>query len=149
MGAAQLLQALPKEPRICAVVAESSFATFREVAYARLGREFHTGPWLGSTFFRPTVEVALSYVRLRYGIDMTKASPAEAVVGTKIPVLLIHGTNDHNIPAFHSDEIQQGNPSDVVLWKVPGAVHTGAYQAEPKEFERTVLEWFATHSTSS
>lgn len=38
MGAAQLLQALPKEPRFCAVVAESPFATFREVAYAVFGR---------------------------------------------------------------------------------------------------------------
>jgi predicted alpha/beta-fold hydrolase len=44
MGAAQLLQSLPKEPRFCAVVAESPFASFREVAYARFGREFHSGP---------------------------------------------------------------------------------------------------------
>ena len=44
MGAAQLLQSLPKESRFCAVAAESPFATFREVAYARFGRPFHTGP---------------------------------------------------------------------------------------------------------
>lgn len=147
MGAAQLLQALPKEPRFCAVVAESPFATFREVAYARFGREFHTGPWLGSTFFRPTVEVGLLYVRLRYGLDMEKSSPAEAVVGTRIPVLLIHGISDHNIPVFHSEEIQRKNPSDVVLWKVPGATHTGAHRAAPEEFERRVLGWFAAHAS--
>jgi dipeptidyl aminopeptidase/acylaminoacyl peptidase len=145
MGAAQLLQALPKEPRFCAVVAESPFATFREVAYARFGRQFHTGPWLGRTLFRPTVEAALLFVRLRYGIDMAKASPAQAVAGSKVPVLLIHGLEDRNIPPFHADEIQRENPSDVVVWKVPGAVHTGARQAAPKEFERRVLGWFAAH----
>src|SRR5580765_4363488 len=33
MGAAQLLQSLETETRFCAVVAESSFSTFREIAY--------------------------------------------------------------------------------------------------------------------
>jgi uncharacterized protein len=148
MGASQLLQALPKEPRFCAVVAESPFASFREVAYARFGRQFHTGPWLGSTFFRPTVEIGFLYVRLRYGLNMEMASPKRAVEGVKIPVLLIHGLNDRNIPTFHSDEIQSDNASDVVVWKVFGAVHTGAHQAAPQEFERRVLGWFESHATS-
>jgi dipeptidyl aminopeptidase/acylaminoacyl peptidase len=142
MGAAQLLQSLSKESRFCAVVAESPFASFREVAYARFGREFHTGPWLGRTFFHPTVDVGFLYVRLRYGFEMEDASPEEAVVGTKTPVLLIHGLQDRNIPPYHSDRIQAKNPSFVSVWKVPGAVHTGAHQVAPQEFERRVLEWF-------
>jgi dipeptidyl aminopeptidase/acylaminoacyl peptidase len=145
MGAAQLLQSLPKEPRFCAVVAESSFATFREVAYARFGRQFHTGSWLGRTFFRPTLDVGLLYIRLRYGLDLEKAAPTDAVVNTHIPVLLIHGTKDRNVPPYHSDEIQRQNPSNVVVWKVLGAVHTGAHQISSREFDYRVLEWFATH----
>ncbi len=147
MGAAQLLQSLPKEPRFCAVVAESPFATFREVAYARFGRPFHAGPWLGRTFFRPAVDVGFLFVRFHYGFDMETASPEEAVVGTKIPVLLIHGMQDRNIPPYHSDLIQARNPSSITVWKVPGAEHTGAHQAAPQEFERRVLEWFSTHSS--
>jgi hypothetical protein len=69
MGGAQLLQALPKEPRFCAVVAESPFATFREVAYARFGRPFHTGPWIGGTLFRPAADVGFLYVRYSYGLN--------------------------------------------------------------------------------
>jgi hypothetical protein len=145
MGASQLLQALPKEPRFCAVVAESPFATFREVAYARLGRQFDTGPWLGSTIFRPTVDVGLLYFRLKYGFDMEQASPARAVQTTNIPVLLIHGTNDTNIPPFHSEEIRARNPSCVTLWRVPGAIHTGAHEVAAEEFERRVLDWFTSH----
>ncbi len=148
MGAAQLLQALPKEPRFCAVVAESPFATFREVAYARFGRQFHTGPWLGKTFFRPTVDAGILYVRLRYGFNMEMASPEHAVEGMKIPVLLIHGLDDRNIPPYHSDRIQSRNPSSITVWKVPGAVHTGAHQAAPEEFERRVLGWFAADSAA-
>lgn len=148
MGAAQLLQALPKEPRFCAVVSESPFATFREVAYARFGRQFHTGPWLGKTFFRPTIEVGILYVRLRYGLNMEEASPENAVEGMKIPVLLIHGLDDRNIPPYHSDRIQSHNPSNVSVWKVPGAGHSGAHQAAPEEFQRRVLGWFSAHSAA-
>jgi uncharacterized protein len=148
MGAAQLLQSLAKESRFCAVVAESPFATFREVAYARFGREFHTGPWLGSTFFRPTVDVGFLYVRLMYGLDMEDASRRRAVSETKTPVMLIHGLRDRNIPPSHSDEIQASNPTDVVVWKVPGAVHTRAHKVAPEEFERKVLNWFESHSSA-
>lgn len=148
MGAAQILQALPKERRFCAVVAESPFASFREVAYVRFGQPFHTGPWLGRTFFRPAVDAGFLYVRIRYGLNMEAASPEEAVIGTKIPVLLIHGLDDSNIPPYHSDLIAAKNPSDVAVWKVPGAEHTGAHEAELQEFERRVLGWFAEHSPS-
>lgn len=145
MGGAQLLQALPKESRFCAVVAECPFASFREVAYARFGREFHTGPWLGATFFRPTVDVGFLLARLRYGLDMEDASPKRAVEGIGIPVLLIHGLQDQNIPSYHSDEIRAHNPADVVVWKVPGAVHTQAHKIAPAEFENRVLQWFESH----
>ncbi|MGB8011075.1 MAG: alpha/beta fold hydrolase [Terriglobales bacterium] len=148
MGAAQLLQSLPRESRFCAVVAESPFATFREVAYARFGRPFHTGPWLGRTFFRPTVDAGFLYVRLRYGLNMEAASPEQAVIGNRTPVLLIHGLSDTNIPPYHSDLIRAKNPAEVTVWKVPGALHTGAHQAAPQEFEQKVLHWFAGHASA-
>jgi len=146
LGAAELLQALPNEPRFCAVIAESPFASFREVAYARLGWPFRTGPWLGRTILRPTVEAGILYVRLRYGLNLENASPEEAVSHVKVPVLLIHGLNDTNIPPYHSDRIQARNSASVTVWKVPGAVHTGAHKAAPQEFEHRVLEWFSVHS---
>ncbi len=63
MGAAELLQSLAVEPRFCAVAAESSFSSFREIAFGRMGQPFHLGPWLGDTILRPVVEFAFLYVR--------------------------------------------------------------------------------------
>ena len=146
MGAAQILESLTKETRYCAVIAESPFATFREVAYARFGRPFHTGAWLGRTFFWPTVEVGFLYVREKFGLKMELASPADAVAHSNVPVFLIHGLSDENIPAYHSVEIQARNPSRVTLWRVAGAVHCGTHSIAPKEFERRVLDWFTEHS---
>lgn len=146
MGAAQILESLTKETRYCAVIAESSFATFREVAYARFGRPFHTGPWLGRTFFWPTVEVGFLYVREKFGLNMELASPADAVAHSNVPVFLMHGLNDVNIPSSHSVEIQARNPSRVTLWRVASAVHCGTHSVAPKEFEHRVLDWFTEHS---
>jgi uncharacterized protein len=146
MGAGQILQALSKETRFCAVVAESPFESFREVSYARFGRPFHTGPWLGRTFFWPTDEVGFLYVRLRYGVDMDLASARAAVARSSVPVFLIHGTSDRNIPSYNSQDIEIANPSKVALWLVPEAVHCGARAVAPEEFDRRILAWFTDHS---
>ena len=145
MGAAQLLQSLETKPKICAVVAESPFATFREIAYDRMGQPFHTGPWLGRTFFRPLVEFALLRARWKYGLEMKEISPKDSIARSHIPVLLIHGTADSNIPVRHSRMIHAHDPQ-TVLWEVPNADHCGAVSVAPAEFEQKVLQHFARTS---
>jgi pimeloyl-ACP methyl ester carboxylesterase len=142
MGAAQLLQSLEVEPNFCAIAAESSFATFREIAYDRMGQPFHLGPWFGRTILRPVVEFAFLYVRLKYHLDMQQVSPENAVAITKVPIFLIHGQVDSNIPPRHAQEIQARNPK-AILWQVPNADHCGAINAAPKEFEHRLIEWFS------
>lgn len=148
MGAAELLQSLDAEPNFCAVVAESSFSTFREIAYDRMGQPFNAGPWVGKTVLRPVVEIALAYSHWKYGVDLTQDSPQGAVARTRVPVLLIHGTADRNIPAYHSRLISLQN-SRVVVWQVAGADHCGALAVAPEEFERRVLGWFGDHSRTA
>jgi fermentation-respiration switch protein FrsA (DUF1100 family) len=141
MGAAELLESLQEETRFCAVVAESPFSTFREIAYDRMGQPFHTGPWVGRILLRPMVEIAFLRVRWKYGLDMQRVSPADAVAGSRTPVLLIHGQIDSNIPVRHSRAIHEIAPQ-TVLWAVPGADHCGAIAAAPEEFQTRVLRWF-------
>lgn len=147
MGAAGLLQSLQSEKRFCAVVAESAFSSFREIAYDRVGQFFRAGPWLGRTILRPVVEVAFIYTRWKYGLDFEQVSPERAVASTKVPVLLIHGQADRNIPVRHSRKIAAGNHA-VVLWEVPGADHCGAQGTGPDEFEHRVIAWFEQRNRS-
>lgn len=141
MGAAQLLQSLPAGAPFCAVVAESAFANFREIAYDRMGQPFHLGPWVGRTVLRPLVEIAFLRARWKYGLDMEQVSPESAVAETNVPVLLIHGQIDGNIPVRHSRRIHALAPQ-TVLWEVPGADHCGAIAAAPREFQNRLLDWF-------
>lgn len=119
MGAAIVLQAVRTTP-FCAVVAESPFASFRQIAYIRVGQMFHTGSWLGRVVLRPAVELALVYGKLTRGVDLSEVSPQNSVARSRIPILLIHGLADANIPAQQSEMIRSQNPEDVVLWEVPG-----------------------------
>ena len=144
MGAALLLQSVRGENRFCAVIAESSFANAREVEMERLANFVGMPPWFGHTVLRPVVWTGFVYSRLRYGINLDNASPERAVEHATVPIFLIHGAKDTNIRPWHSRQIQSHNPA-IVLWEVPGAVHTGAWNAEPEEFERRVLEWFRVH----
>ena len=148
MGAAGLLQSLQSESRFCAVAAESPFSTFREIAYDRVGQFFHTGPWLGRIIFRPVVESAFIYAKWRYHLNFDLESPEKAVESTRVPVLLIHGQVDGNIPVRHSRKIAAGN-QNVALWEVPGADHCGAIGIAPVELERRVTEWFRQNDRGS
>jgi uncharacterized protein len=145
MGAAILLQAVREETRFCAVVAESSFASFRQVAYLRVGQFVGTGTWLGKVALRPAVELAFLNGRITRGVSLTDASPEEAVVGSRVPILLIHGLADNNIPFQQSEWIRSRNPADVMLWEVPGAGYCGAVSVVPQEFDSRMVEWFSAH----
>jgi hypothetical protein len=145
MGAAILLQSVEKENRFCAVIAESSFASFRQIAYVRVGQFFHTGAWLGRVALRPAVELAFLYGRLTHGVNLADASPERSVVGSRVPIFLIHGLADDNIPPQQSERIRAHNPAEIVLWEVPNAGHCGAVNAAGQEFDTRVLGWLTSH----
>jgi pimeloyl-ACP methyl ester carboxylesterase len=144
MGAAQLLQSLDTHPNFCAVAAESPFATFREIAYDRMGQPFHLGPWVGRAIFRPLVEIAFLRARWKYQLAMQNISPENSAASTAIPILLIHGEVDSNIPLRHSLLIHARAPN-TQLWPVPAADHCGALSTAPEEFESRLLAWFVKH----
>jgi pimeloyl-ACP methyl ester carboxylesterase len=144
MGGAIMLQAI-KEIPFCAVVAESPFASFREIAYIRVGQFFNTGSWLGRIALRPAVEFAFIYCWLRYGVHLSSISPEMSVVGDRVPILLIHGMLDTNIPIQQSESIFKHCPTHIIFWEVPNAGHCGAVNAAPREFEKRVIGWYRSH----
>lgn len=146
MGASQLLQSLDTHPHFCAVAVESPFANFREIAYDRMGQPFHVGPWLGRTLLRPIVEAAFVRARWKYGLNMQNISPENSVASTSVPVFLIHGLIDSNIPVRHSRLIHAHAPN-TQLWEVPAADHCGAISTAPQEFGRRLLAWFHPRTT--
>jgi fermentation-respiration switch protein FrsA (DUF1100 family) len=151
MGAALVLESLRAEPRFCAVVADSGFSTFRSVAYDREGYFVGAGRLgleqvVGRTIGLLPAEIALFYARRRYGIDLQKASPLDAVKNSAVPILLIHGDRDINILPRHSRLLAAADPGHTQLWLVPGATHCGAVSVSPREFWLRVLSFFSQYN---
>lgn len=153
MGAALVLESMRAEPRFCAVIADSPFSTFRSVAYDREGFFIGAGrlglePVVGRTLGLLPTEIAFTYARWRYGVDLSQANPLDAVKSSVIPVLLIHGEDDINILPRHSRILVTANPAHVQLWLVPRAQHGGAVGVAPEEFWFRVLGFLAQHDDS-
>ncbi len=149
MGAALVLESLSSEPRFCAVVADSGFSTFRSVAYDREGYFIGAGRFglerlFGRTIGLLPVEVGLRYAKWRYGVDLFRANPVDALRNSSVPVLLIHGDADINILPDQSRVLARANPK-AQFWLVPGAAHCGAAGKAPQEFWPRVWGFFAQH----
>jgi dipeptidyl aminopeptidase/acylaminoacyl peptidase len=140
MGGAILLQSLRVEPRFRAAVADCPFATFEEISYDRL--LLYAGLPRPAAWF--LVAPAFAYARTAHGLDLGRISPVDAVRSTHVPVLLIHGTADTNVPPRHSRILHAGNPA-TELWEVPGARHVASISTQPQLYERKVVDWFRKH----
>jgi fermentation-respiration switch protein FrsA (DUF1100 family) len=138
MGAAIVLQALEGEPRVKAAAVESPFASFREIGRDRIHQIIPALGWLD----RPMVEAALLWARLGRQLDLGAASPYDAAPRIQAPILLIHGTADHNIELRHSESLLP-RLRRARLWKVDGAQHVQCYGRDPARYLAEVTRWFA------
>lgn len=136
LGGAILLQSLARGADFRAVVAESPYTSLEAVAEERVARV------VPGFVARILVKEGLVYVYLRYRVNLFRAHPDSAIVQAHVPILLIHGLADNETSPEHSRRLAAANPGATRLWLVPGAKHTGAYAAIPKEFENNVLGWF-------
>ncbi len=139
LGGSVLLESLDREKRFRAVVAESAFTTFPDVAVERISRGL-PGPvkWLAFPF----VDTALLWTRIRYGADLKTGSPLQSVKRTNVPVLLIHGRDDPKTEAEHSRKLAAANRGVTDLWLVPGAGQANSLVTAKVDFDRRVLAWF-------
>lgn len=141
LGAAILVQSLKIEPRFRAIVADSPFASFEEIAYDRM----HQLSGIPEPIFWPLIRFAIIYSDLRYGIDLRLASPLNAIRATKVPILLIHGALDGNIPPRHSQELHAASLATSQLWVVDRADHVASLSTASDSYIRNVLAWFRSH----
>ena len=140
MGAGIGLQAAGADRRIEAVAAEAPFANLQEAAYDYAGLQ--RWPLLGKTLFAPGAWVLIYRGQQLAGFRASQVSPEKSVAQRAFPLLLICDGADVVLPCRHSEMILRAAAGPKELWRVPGALHTGALGAAPQEFRRRVLVFF-------
>ncbi len=140
MGAGIALQSAGADARIEAVAAEAPFANLTEAAYDYAGLQ--RWPLLGKTLFAPGAWVLIWRGQRLARFPASEVSPEKAVAARTFPVLLICDGADVVLPCRHSEMILRKATGQKELWRVAGALHTGALGTAPDEFRRRVVSFF-------
>lgn len=69
----------------------------------------------------------------------------DALRETNIPVLFIHGSDDHFVPVAMTYQNYQACASEKRLLIVPGAGHGESYYTDRENYEKTVIQFWSDH----
>lgn len=129
MSAAVMLMA---DVKVDAIIADSPYADLEKmigILYSMYGPL----KW-------PFVKVTNALSLLFFHVHPKNVSPALAVKGKKLPILLMHGAQDSQIPVEHSRIIKKQN-ANIELWIVEGAEHIQAATKNKEEYQKKVKDF--------
>lgn len=119
--------------KLNAVVAESSYATLDDM----LGESYRQFGVFKPIFTTTTKMLS----RLILNINVADVSPERSIRQLRIPVLIVHGSSDEQIPVGNAYRLKKVSP-EAELWVVEGAGHGMAGDVAGKEYARRVTEFF-------
>jgi len=88
----------------------------------------------------PFVKMTNIYARIFFGVHPREISPALAIKNKNIPILVIHGEKDSQIPVENVHLLKESNPS-IELWIVESANHGQAYALYKEEYKKRVKDF--------
>ncbi len=132
MGAATSLMVLAKKPKVDFVVADCGFSNLYDLIYKAY--DIAKTP-----FVLPSVNAVM---KLRYGYDMKKTSPKDALVGNEVPVCFIHGEADTFILPENSQVNKAATSGYSELHLVPNAAHAQSREVLGEAEYRSIISDF-------
>lgn len=135
MGAAVALQVAAIDSRVAAVVAESGFASLRTV-FDDYQRRMIKLPW---HYLRNIVIKRSEYLA---DFKANDVAPVEAVRHVRVPIFLLHGTEDNLIKYNYSEKVFNAANEPKQLWLIPGAQHHDVMQVGGEEYTRRIVGFF-------
>lgn len=135
MGGATVLMAseldLPRNVK--GIIADCPFAKPLDVILF-VGKSTSFPNWLIKPF-------ALLAARIYGGFDLLETDAVQAVKNAKVPILIIHGEDDHYVPCEMSEEPALVNVEMVRRFTFPGAAHGISYLTDPDRYHRIVKDF--------
>jgi hypothetical protein len=138
MGASVALQVAAIDHRITAVVAESGFSTLRRI-FDDYQRRMIMLPW---HYLR---NIVIKRSELLAHFKASAVSPLEAVRTLRIPLLIVHGTDDKLIKPSYSEEVFAHAHPPKELWLIRGARHDNMWVVGGEEYRGRIVAFFEKH----
>jgi uncharacterized protein len=131
MGAATALMVKPG--KLKAIVADSPYADLKSVLddiFSFFG-----------IFRHPLLGIMNVWNKIIFGVTTQNVSPLKNIGNLKIPILIIHGDKDSQLPLSGSQKLHEKNP-DTELWIIKGADHCETSFVAGDEYDRRITEFF-------
>lgn len=135
-GAACLLAGRSLPENVRAVAVDSVYKNIQERAYDLALRE--RGEL--SCIDRALLSAAFRAVQ---GVSLGDGDLIEAAKDYPLPLLVIHGTGDGEVPAWNGEDIAIAAGENAQLYFAEGAGHGMARYLDPQEYERRLLTFFS------
>lgn len=135
LGASVILQSLPDEPRLSAVVAVAPFATLPDVINHSARRNIyrHIPLWLIAGTMRTG--------GLRAGFDPFQVSPLRGVEQSTRPIFFVHGELDAVIPVEHTRRLHAAAKGPKQLRLIPDGTHGNVLAKGGDTLYREMIEF--------
>ncbi|MBR5560323.1 MAG: alpha/beta fold hydrolase [Clostridia bacterium] len=139
-GAAAALLAAGKglPAAVRAVAADGVYASVRDRAHQLLAE--HTDG--GAAMLKLDTALLDAAYRLLHGVSAKNGEIAARVSAVDMPLLLLHGTGDEDVPAWHSEDIAAAAGEKAALFFAEGAAHGMARHAQPQAYYDALLGFF-------
>ena len=115
-------------------------AIISDSAYANLENMIKHIYSIFGPFKYPFIQLTNMFSMLFFKIHPKNVSPASAVKDMKIPILVMHGDKDSQIPVENAYLLKENN-SHIELWIIKGADHGQAYALHPEEYKKRVKDF--------
>jgi len=154
LGAASVLEYAPRvgigaQKKIDFIIADCSFSSAWEELLDRY-RALHIPNFIAW----PAGQLSRLIIMLTRGFDFKKASPAEAVMHTDIPILFAHGMEDRYVPTIMSVRMASARLAQMIgptqLLLIPGAAHAKSIVTDKERWLASVTQFIKeTKATSN
>ncbi len=137
MGASTVLMAsgLPLPSNVHGIIADCGYTSPSAIWKHIANDNLHITYGIRSIF-------ADSLFRKKNMVGLADCSTVDALRETNIPVLFVHGTQDHFVPVEMTYENYAACASDKRLLIVPGADHGMSYYLDPVGYEKAVKDFW-------
>ena len=135
MGGATVLSCADMPlPTVKAIIADSPFSCARDII-VKVGSA-------GKAAAEPFVSFAARLSARLHGFSITKRSPRLALKSARVPVLIMHGTEDSLVPFAMAEELAAAG-ENIRLEGFPGADHVGSFLSDRPRYERIYREFLS------
>jgi len=127
MGAAVILQALPRIPDVCGVWSEAAFSRLAQT----IEQQFD---WLPRPLRSPLLTGYHILGWVDCGMWIPSINPVSCLEGLRTPVFFCHGEDDQLVPIAEGRELYDAYAGPKSCWWVKGAAHYNIRQRNPEEY---------------